>query len=309
MPLSTDVLSGERADDGLYLAAIERLRTGLKTTGLLFVGDCKMRALETRASLARHHDFSLSPLPLTGATAEAMDAWISAGVTQGEAGEFAQIFRTNDRGHEVLAAEAYECARCCGAQGSQEGWTERVVMGRSPRHAHHQAAGLDKRLTHAETALAALTPPRGRGKRQSTDEATRVEAIALVLKDPRVEGLLRMAWEKQSERHPQSVGRGRGSVRRPTRGIKTTRSHITRIARQEDNIAALRPRCGWKAFGTKAGHKRRSLQEAVWCSRNAYRVERVFNRLKSRVPIAPLFVKRNDHIEGLTSLLTLGVRV
>ena len=40
-----------------------------------------------------------------------------------------------------------------------------------------------------------------------------------------------------------------------------------------------------------------------------YRVERIFNRLKSRVHIAPLFVKLNDQIEGLTSLLTLGVRV
>src|SRR5881392_642074 len=37
MPLSTDVLSGERADDGLYLPIIERIRTGLKTPGLLFV--------------------------------------------------------------------------------------------------------------------------------------------------------------------------------------------------------------------------------------------------------------------------------
>jgi transposase len=35
----------------------------------------------------------------------------------------------------------------------------------------------------------------------------------------------------------------------------------------------------------------------------------MFTRLKSRVHSAPLFVKRNDHIEGLTSLLTLGVRV
>ena len=87
MPLSTDVLSGERADDGLSLASIERIRTGLKTTGLLCVGDWKMSALETRASLARHHDFSLSPLPLTGATAEAMEAWSSEGVTKGEAGE------------------------------------------------------------------------------------------------------------------------------------------------------------------------------------------------------------------------------
>jgi transposase len=40
-----------------------------------------------------------------------------------------------------------------------------------------------------------------------------------------------------------------------------------------------------------------------------YRVERIFNRLKSRVHIAPLLVKLNEQIEGLTYLLTLGVRV
>jgi hypothetical protein len=62
------------------------MRTGLKTPGLLFVGECKMSALETRAYLARHPDFSLAPLPLTGATAEAMEAWITEGVTRGEAG-------------------------------------------------------------------------------------------------------------------------------------------------------------------------------------------------------------------------------
>src|SRR3989442_12246375 len=56
MPLATDVVSGERADDGLYLPIIERIRTGLQTTGLLFVGDCKMSALDTRADLARNHD-------------------------------------------------------------------------------------------------------------------------------------------------------------------------------------------------------------------------------------------------------------
>ena len=219
------------------------------------------------------------------------------------------MFRTNDRGHEVLAAEGYEFARCCGAQGSQEGWTERVVVVRSPRHANHQAAGLAKRLTHAETALAALTPPRGRGKRQITDEATLVEAIALGLKDHRVEGLLSVTWEKQVERHTQYVGRGRGAASRQQRVLKHTRSHITRMARQEDHIADLSQRFGWKAFVTNAGHKRRSLEDAVLCYRHAYRVERVFNRLKSRLHIAPLFVKLNDQIEGLTSLLTLGVRV
>lgn len=86
MPLSTDVWSGERADDGVYIPIIERIRNGLKTAGLSCVGECQMRALDTRASLARHQDGYVSPLPLTGATAEAMDAWITVGVTQGEAG-------------------------------------------------------------------------------------------------------------------------------------------------------------------------------------------------------------------------------
>src|SRR5438270_12323117 len=162
---------------------------------------------------------------------------------------------------------------------------------------------------HAETQLTALTPPRGRGKRQITDEATLVEAIARVLTAHRVEELLRVVWEKQVEQTTQYVGRGRGSVRREKRVIQQTRYHITHIARQEDTIAARCQRLGWKAFVTNAGHTRLALQEAVLCYRNDYRVERIFNRLKSRVHIAPLFVKLNEQIEGLTYLLTLGVRV
>jgi transposase len=309
MPLATDVVSGERADDGLYLPIIERMRSGLPKTGLLFVGDCKMSALETRAYLARHQDWYLSPLPLTGATAAAMDAWVTTGVRQGEAGALEQIWRINERGHKVLAAEGYELERPCCALDSDVEWRERVLVVRSPLHANQQAAGLEKRLHHAETALTALTPPRGRGKRQITDEATLVEAIERVLKDQRVDGLLSVAWEKQVERTTQYVGRGRGAVHREKRVIQKTRYHITQITRQEDRIGALRQRFGWKAFVTNAGPQRLSLQEAVLCYRNEYRVERIFHRLKSRVHIAPLFVKLNEQIEGLTYLLTLGVRV
>jgi len=309
MPLATDVLSGERADDGLYIPIIDRIRAGLSQRGLLFVGDCKMSALETRAHIAGHQHLYLSPLPLTGATAQAMDAWITEGVTKGEAGELERLFRTNDRGQEVLAAEGYEFARACCASVGEEEWTERVFVVRSPAHASQQAVGLEKRLTHAENTLAALTPPRGRGKRQITEEATLLKAIDIVLKEHRVEGLLSVAWEKQVERKTQYVGRGRGSENREKRVLQQTRYQITHITRQDDKIAALNHRFGWKAFGTNAARERLSLKDAVLCYRNAYRVERIFNRLKSRVHIAPLFVKLNDHIEGLTYLLTLGVRV
>src|SRR5258708_32696285 len=49
MPLATDVLSGERADAGLYVPVFERTRRGLHKTDRRFVGARKMSACETRA--------------------------------------------------------------------------------------------------------------------------------------------------------------------------------------------------------------------------------------------------------------------
>src|SRR5262249_41764423 len=156
--------------------------------------------------LARHQDFYLSPLPLTGTTAETMAAWISEGVTQGEMGALERIWRINDRGQEVLAAEGYEFERTCCAPVGEAEWRERVLVIRSPMHAHQQGAGLETRLRHAEAKLAALTPPRGRGKRQITDEATLVETITRVFTEHRVEELLSVTWEKQVEQKtPHSI--------------------------------------------------------------------------------------------------------
>src|SRR5439155_14588020 len=135
MPLSTDVWSGARAEDGLDIPIIERLRRGWNKTGRLGGGDGKMRALDTRAYLARPQDWDVSPWPLPGTTAEAMDAWSTAGVTPGEAGERARIGRTNERGHEVLAAEGSACERTCGAPVGDRAWSERGVVGRSPMQA------------------------------------------------------------------------------------------------------------------------------------------------------------------------------
>src|SRR5882724_10946940 len=98
MPLATDVWSGERADDGLYIPLMERIEARLNRSALLFVGDCQMSALATRAHVAGCQHFYLSPLPLTGATAEAMAEWITEGVRRVRDGELEQLFRTNHRG-------------------------------------------------------------------------------------------------------------------------------------------------------------------------------------------------------------------
>ena len=40
LPVATEVLSGEKADDPLYIPAIKRVRETLQTPGLLYIGDC-----------------------------------------------------------------------------------------------------------------------------------------------------------------------------------------------------------------------------------------------------------------------------
>src|SRR5207249_12239083 len=52
MPLATDVVSGERADDPLYLPCIARVQASRGRHGLFYVGDCKMAARDTRARMA-----------------------------------------------------------------------------------------------------------------------------------------------------------------------------------------------------------------------------------------------------------------
>jgi hypothetical protein len=52
----------QRADDPLYVAAIVRVRESLGRRGLLYVGDCKMGALETRSFIQACGDANRGPL-------------------------------------------------------------------------------------------------------------------------------------------------------------------------------------------------------------------------------------------------------
>ena len=60
LPVATEVLSGEKADDPLYVPAIKRVRETLLTRGLLYIGDLGMAAIATRGEVAAVGDYYLS---------------------------------------------------------------------------------------------------------------------------------------------------------------------------------------------------------------------------------------------------------
>src|SRR5260370_28692379 len=77
LPLATIVVPGSQADDPLYLPLIDQLRRDLGSGERLYVGDCKMAALATRAAVHQGGDYYLCPPPLQQLSAAELDAYLA----------------------------------------------------------------------------------------------------------------------------------------------------------------------------------------------------------------------------------------
>src|SRR6266702_2573012 len=76
LPRATHVVEGATADDPLYLPVVRQVSESLGKRGLLYVGDCKMAALSTRAFLHPQEDYSLCPLASKQLPEEALEAYL-----------------------------------------------------------------------------------------------------------------------------------------------------------------------------------------------------------------------------------------
>ncbi len=311
MPLATDVVSGEQADDVLYWPIIERIQTMLKRQGVLYVGDCKMSAWETRARITGVKSQYLCPLPRNATTPEQVEEWVQTGIALADQKALHEVCLLNAEEKEVVVAAGHEVTRQQSGEvdGRPHEWMERVLVVTSFAHAAQQQRGLEKRLNKAEEKLFALTPPRGPGKRQITDEQTLTTRIEQVLRTQRVEEFFTVRYERQVERRMKYVGRGKGGPNRRQEVVERVRYQITSVSWDEVAIEAERERCGWRVYVTNAPGERLSLEDAVKLYRQECRIERVFHRLKNRLNLSPMFVQEPKQVTGLCHLLMLGVRV
>jgi len=304
-PTALQLVPGQHADDGLYIPILEQTFRYLQRKGLLVVGDCKMSALAIRAYIQAAGDYYLTPLSQVGEVASQMASWIEAGVAKGE--DLTKVQISDEEGtHEI--ARGYEVKRFCACDG--QNWEERVLIVRSHAYAEAQQHYLEKRMDKATAALLALTPPVGQGKRQVKDEKTLHERAEAILEKHEVTGLLTYHYTRESKQEEKLVGSGRNGPNRPRQVVEHVRYQITQVQRNAVAIAQHVATLGWRAYGTNAPSTRLSFENAILEYRNEFRIERVFGRFKGeQLAIAPLFVKRDDQVVGLTRLLSLAVRV
>jgi transposase len=212
-----------------------------------------------------------------------------------------------DDGEQVVAL-GYEVRRTC--VSGERSWQERVLVVRSLAYADTQHRHLEERLAKAQAALLALTPPVGRGKRQITEEAALQNAVEAVLSKHHVRGLLSYSYARESKQEIKLVGRGRAGANRQQQVIERVRYQISAVERNEEAITHLVSTLGWRAYVTNAPQERLCLADAVREYRHEYHIEHGFGRLKGApLSLAPMFVKRDDQVVGLTHLLSIALRV
>jgi transposase len=269
----------------------------------LYVGDCKMAALETRASIQAHADFYLCPLSAVQVPSDRLAQELAALRARGET--IIQVERPGADGQPRCIAQGYERSETITAQvdGASYTWTERRLLVRSEAAAQAAASALQRRLTQAQRAVADLSVRR-RGKAVLSDRAAMEQAVADIVAHFRVEGLLVVTVSEQVSEQPVRAYRGRPATMRTSRQFTIT-SEV-----EPEALASAIELLGWRVYATNQTADVLSLAQAVEAYRDEYLVERNFGRLKGHpLSLSPMYVERDDHATGLVRLLSLALRV
>ena len=302
--IATDIHPGQSADDPLYVPIIRRTKGILEFDGVLFLGDCKMASLETRAQVASMRDFYLTPLPMTGKTKDLLDSLVTMAIENPGKGE--TLFVGEEEGVGFEHARTLEAI----LDGKTVEWAERLFLVQFPDLKRRQSEGLESQLSKAQEALLALTPKPGKGKRIFRSNEELQTAIDEILSKHDLAGLLDVKIEVRENRTTKFIGRGRGGTSRETREIVDTRYFVQTADFIPSAIENRHQRLGWRIFATNMPADKLSMMQGITEYRKGWGLERNFHVLKDKpLGISPLFVMNDDQITGLTRLLLLGNRV
>ena len=108
LPLATQVVSGNSADDPLYIPAIEQIRKILNRKGVLFVGDSKMSALDTRQTIDANGDYYLTPLSAKVITHEVLDKYLDPLWREENPQPLTLVYKQVSSDEQELIAEGFE---------------------------------------------------------------------------------------------------------------------------------------------------------------------------------------------------------
>ncbi|WP_088243451.1 IS1634 family transposase [Calothrix rhizosoleniae] len=304
MPIATEILSGEKADDPLYIPAIQRVRSTLQQSGLLYIGDCKMASIATRNYIARSGDFYLCPLNAKQASREELIEYLQP--VWDEKQELTTIDYDYADGKNKDIAEGFEqkFTRTIKVDDDKEiSWDERQLVVRSFAITQKELQNLQQRLEKTSHALEQLKIPR-RGKKKLISPDEWKSAVEKILKRYRTTGLFQIDIQIQ---RIQKVKRR--YLQRPPQYFEEIDINLD-FKIDEDAVTQETKLLGWRVYVTNQINTKLDLKQAVCAYRDEYLTERGFARLKGfPLSLTPIYLQREDHVTGLIRLLSIGLHV
>jgi hypothetical protein len=159
LPLVTQVVGGQSADDPVYTPATRQIQNSIGTGGKTYIGDSKMSAIGTRSFLVASGDYYLCPLgekQLSPAEREKLIEAAIDGQTELRPIRRERIdFAGNQQTEIEEIAEGYEIVAPVTTTPDLTNlqWEERRLVIRSILSARVEAGNLEARLARADAGL------------------------------------------------------------------------------------------------------------------------------------------------------------
>lgn len=299
VPLVSETLAGNGADDPIYVSTWERLVEVVGHKDFIYIADSKAAAHQTRAQLAAAGGRYCFPLPQTGQTPALLKSWVLNSPSPWQ-----EIRLPHSVEAEPALGVGFEMPlgklRHQSETDTAFQWLERYLVVRSQALAQRQQKGLHQRLNNAEQALSKLAA------KPLKDHCVLKTKVQTLLKRYRVSALF--TTEICIEPVTRYIGPGRPRAQDTSRQIVEPQFQL-QFERHADAIAEAEQLAGWRIYVTNLTLEQLSLAQAVAYYRDQWQLEHGFHRFKrGQLPALPIFLANEDRIIGLMFLLTIALR-
>jgi transposase len=303
IPLLTDTVAGQVADDPLYVPAWRKMVQTIGHPHFLFIADNKAGALGTRAEISYGGGSYTFPLAMTGNVPETLrDLVLNPPVTPEP---ITLVDITTPDGQPKVVGSGFEVEKKMTAtleDGRQHTWLERWLVTRSDALAKRKQKTWLNRLQRAETKLVSL-------KAQKEESAAaflaRTEDIVNRYK---MTDIITVQVHETVTQEKHYIGPGRPGPNRPFELREVRHLRVT-FERNEAALNEVLTLAGWRIYVANVSKKTLPLNQAITYYRDEWLVERGYHRFKQgSLPALPLWIRLPERIRGLMLLLLIALQ-
>lgn len=303
VPILSETIPGNRADDPCYLPAWRRLVKTIGNGDFLFVADCKAASLATRAAINHEKGYYLFPLPMTGDTPKHLKELVLNPPDTLQ--DIALEPKTGDEPVRIVG-KGFSVNKQLETQledRETHPLIEQWMVSRSDAHADRQEKSFQGRLEKAISKISRLKP-----KTDETADSFQARADQ-ILQNQELQDYLRVEVEDSVTLQKKYIGKGRPGPNTPFTKVEIRKLSI-RVQRDEVEIEQFQRLAGWRIYVTNVPSEQMTLNQSTQYYRDEWLVERGFHRFKKgHIPALPLFLRIPKRIKGLMLLLTIALQV